>query len=351
MPEAYHSSTKKTTEDADDPCRHECSVRGEGETGTCEPKRYVLRAPSGMRDGASHPHPAAALPAAAKLVKRTYLHHPPSEPTCHIEGSNWVATVHDFGKQWVEISWGKSESKPGKRGRKEGSPNPERNQQRARSRAASVIRRKCLTIGADHLLTLTYRENVQDRTRTLEDWERFNRTLKRAGASLQYVTVLEYQKRGAIHFHIAVRGFQDVRLLRRCWYRIVGNGQGQVNVRGPRPGSSPVKLARYLSKYISKDLDALPREAGEHRYFCSLGINVPTERFELALARPSEGVTGELYSLMLKETLRRIGVQCNLTHWMGGGGLYGWISGYEDSSHRWTVGPVESLEGSPLPVP
>ena len=39
-----------------------------------------------------------------------------------------------------------------------------------------------------------------------------------------------------------------------------------------------LKLARYLSKYISKDLDSQPREFEEHRYFCSLGIAVPTER-------------------------------------------------------------------------
>ena len=199
-----------------------------------------------------------------------------------------------------------------------------------------------MAIGADHLVTLTYRENVQDRIRTLEDQERFHRMLRRAGASISYVTVLEYQKRGAIHLHIAVKGFQDVRLLRRCWYKVVGNGQGQVNVRGPRPGSSPVKLARYLSKYISKDLDALPREAGEHRYFCSLGINVPTERFELALPRPSEGEAGEVFSLMLKETLRRVGPHCDLKHWLGGGASYGWISGYEDPSHRWFIGPYEA---------
>ena len=61
-----------------------------------------------------------------------------------------------------------------------------------------------------------------------------------------------------VHPHLAVRRFQDVRLLRHCWYRMVGNEQDQVNVRGPRSGGSPVKLARYLSKYVSKDLDRLP---------------------------------------------------------------------------------------------
>ena len=102
---------------------------------------------------------------------------------------------------------------------------------------------------------------------------------------MPYVAVLECQKRGAIHPHLAVHGIQDIRLLRRCWYKIVGKAQGQVNVKGPRPGTSPVKLARYLSKYISKDIDSQPREFEEHRYFCSLGIAVPTERFQIVLTR------------------------------------------------------------------
>jgi len=107
---------------------------------------------------------------------------------------------------------------------------------------------------------------------------------------MPYVAVLERQQRGALHPHLAVKGFQDVRLLRRCWYKIVGNGQGQVNVRGPRPGSSSVKLARYLSKYISKDFDNMPREFEEHRYFCSLGVKVPTEKHEFVLDRRATDV-------------------------------------------------------------
>jgi len=59
----------------------------------------------------------------------------------------------------------------------------------------------------------------------------------------------------------------------------VGKAQGQVNVKGPRPGTSPVKLARYISKYISKEIHRQPRGFEERRYFCSLGIAVPTERF------------------------------------------------------------------------
>jgi hypothetical protein len=156
---------------------------------------------------------------------------------------------------------------------------------------------------------------------------------------MPYVAVLERQQRGALHPHLAVKGFQDVRLLRRCWYKIVGNGQGQVNVRGPRAGSSPVKLARYISKYISKDFDNMPRDFEEHRYFCSLGLHVPTEKTEIVLVRHAKDVEGKMFRLMLQETFRRIGARCRLTHWMGGCGTYGWIAGFEDRSMQWNTAP------------
>lgn len=173
-------------------------------------------------------------------------------------------------------------------------------------------------------MTLTNRANVEDRDRVLHDLERLRRARSRSGCSMPYVAVLERQQRGALHPHLAVKGFQDVRLLRRCWYKIVGNGQGQVNVKGPRPGSSPMKLARYLSKYISKDFDKMPREFEEHRYFCSLGVKIPTDKVELTFMLHTQNVERRMHRLMFLGTLRRVGACCGLSEWMGGSGAYGW---------------------------
>jgi hypothetical protein len=119
-----------------------------------------------------------------------------------------------------------------------------------------------------------------------------------------------------------------------------------VNVKGPRPGTFPVKLARYLSKYISKDIDRQPREFEEHRYFCSLGIKVPTEHLQLVVARHAGDVPCKMFRLMLEETLRRIGDYCTTTNWMGGAGTFGWISGFADPSSHWIRN-----RSSPLPSP
>jgi hypothetical protein len=290
------------------------------------------------RAGESHPRTKAARAASSKLDRKTFLgdHTAPHE-AAQSNGNVWSIIIHDFGKQWVEMTWGKVETRSGKIGEKGRSRNREHNEIRACARARGAIRKKCLAIGATHLVTLTYRANVEDRNRVLDDLERLRRALKRAGHLMPYVAVLECQERGALHPHLAVRGFQDVRLLRRCWYKIVGNGQGQVNVRGPRPGSSSAKLARYLSKYITKDLGDLPREFEEHRYFSSQNIHVPSEKFQIVIGRYAKEVEEKVYRLVFCEVLRRVGSCCRITPWVGGGGAFGWISGFEDPSHHWAA--------------
>lgn len=281
------------------------------------------------------------------LNKRTFLvDHSSSHRITRPQGYYWSIKIHDFGIQWVEASWGQADPRPGKKGCKGRSPDRERNEKRARARATGAIRRKCITIGADHLVTLTYRDNVANRERVLRDLDRLRRMLTRAGYPMPFAAVLECQQRGAIHPHLAVRGFQDVRLLRRCWYKIVGYGEGQVNVRGPRPGSSPVKLARYLSKYIAKDLESLPREFGEHRYFTSLGITVPTERFQIVVRPQATEVEGKMFALVFRDLLRRVGEYCTLNQWSGGAGTYGWMAGFADPSTHWI-----RTSSSPLPPP
>lgn len=317
---------------------------------TQQARKFRPTSDAGARGGDSHPRTGAAPAASSKLDRRTFLGKLTRPHSTAPSAKNaWAVTIHDFGKSWVEMSWGKVIAQPGRHGEKGRSRNRNDNEARARGRAKGTIRKKCLAIGADHLVTLTYRANVENRERVLHDLERLRRALSRAGCSMPYVAVLERQQRGALHPHLAVKGFQDVRLLRRCWYKIVGNGQGQVNVRGPRPGSSPVKLARYLSKYISKDFDNMPREFEEHRYFCSLGVRVPTEKVELTFVLHAKNVEAKMHRLMFLETLRRVGNCCRLSEWMGGSGAYGWMAGFEDSSVQWHMEPSESLPICPSP--
>lgn len=157
----------------------------------------------------------------------------------------------------------------------------ERNDQVAGKLAKKAVRERCKQIGADRMITLTYRENMIDRERALKDYDMFRRRLKKAGIAFHYVAVMENQKRGAIHFHIAVHGRQAYHLLRSVWQSVVGSvhgkKMGQVNVRNPSDfgfGKSAIhKLAAYIAKYCTKDMEC--RDLDQKRYFSSRGIPKP----------------------------------------------------------------------------
>ncbi|MBX3335870.1 MAG: hypothetical protein KF876_17195, partial [Nitrospira sp.] len=60
------------------------------------------------------------------------------------------------------------------------------------------------------------------------------------------------------------------------------------------------------------------------------------------LERSAKDVERKMYALMRQEALRRVGVCCRLSEWMGGSGTYGWIAGFEDLSVQWQTGRDEA---------
>ncbi|NMM27834.1 MAG: hypothetical protein HHJ12_11250 [Glaciimonas sp.] len=168
-------------------------------------------------------------------------------------------------------------SKAGRGGSKDRAGNDED----ASRRAKKNVRLCCKQIGADRMVTLTYRENMIDRDQVLKHWKAFCRRLGKH-ATFHYVAVIEEQERGALHFHVAVSGRQNYYLLRSIWQSVLGLGQsgeqmGQVNVRDPhRFGfgkNGAHKLAGYIAKYCGKTMDC--RDLNQKRYFRSRGIVLP----------------------------------------------------------------------------
>jgi len=161
------------------------------------------------------------------------------------------------------------------------SENREANDDDAGRRAKKNVRMCCKTIGADRMVTLTYRENMVDREQALKHWKAFCRRIGKH-KEFHYVAVIEEQQRGALHFHVAVRGRQNYVLLRSVWQRVLGlgpNGEqmGQVNVRDPHKFGFGVngahKLASYIAKYCSKEMQC--RGLDQKRYFRSRGVVLP----------------------------------------------------------------------------
>ena len=72
------------------------------------------------------------------------------------------------------------------------------NRQRSTRRARTCVRRLAKFKGLSVLLTLTYRENMEDRSRMARDFDVFIKRLRRAIPDFEYICVFERQKRGGV---------------------------------------------------------------------------------------------------------------------------------------------------------
>lgn len=199
------------------------------------------------------------------------------------------------------------------------------NAEKTARRAAKAVRLMVRRLGADHLLTLTYRENMQDFERAKADWKEFVRRVQVRFPEWRYVVTVERQKRGAYHFHAAVVGRQNVKVLRGIWWRIVGEGQGNVDVQeqpkrwgGEGSAWSCAKLAGYLTKYMAKNFDQVA--AGAKRYWASRNVaKARISSWYLDAVDMCDAIR-QTYSVVAS------GRAFDVSHWLrAGGGVY-WVA-------------------------
>ncbi len=201
---------------------------------------------------------------------------PRLEYRTHLDQARYRISLRNYGYGMAEVGWSFISASPPKvkavRGK---SQERAENETRAVRRARSRLRHLILTTRADHLLTLTYRENVTDFERAAADLSRFVRQVKARLPGWVYIAVAEEQKRGAWHWHLAVVGRQDVDLLRSLWRQVVG--EGNIDVRPPkgRGNHRLLALVKYLGKYLAKTFAEGTRNINGRRFRSSLGIDVP----------------------------------------------------------------------------
>jgi hypothetical protein len=179
------------------------------------------------------------------------------------------------------------------------------NRQRAAKRAKQNVRHLVKSIFADHMLTFSYRANMECRATVARNWKEFVRLFRVRYPDWKYLAVLEKQERGSFHMHVAVQGKQDIKWLLRCWLIAIGQSHeditswliggvklgekslGAVNVEPPKKrwgGGSKHwkrdKLSGYLTKYIGKEFEEADKNA--KKYWASRNIERPiVERFWL----------------------------------------------------------------------
>ena len=210
---------------------------------------------------------------------------------------------------WIRKGGSGNKKPRAKRGESE---NTLENRQKAERRARRRIRHCAHQLEADHLLTLTFRENITDLKVAWVYFRKFSRKMREHyGLKWQYVVVPEYQKRGAVHFHLAINGYWPVTVVRRFWWMCVGPGMGNVDIAYSRKGAkhSPSALAGYLSKYVSKAISHALINAKS--YNVSQGIKPPTATF--AFLVPGYPVLKVMREILEMTTRKRI--KCV---WFGG---------------------------------
>lgn len=138
----------------------------------------------------------------------------------------------------------------------------------SRRRARFTLNNACVEWKA--IVTLTYPRQYPSTAASKEHLQALLDRLRRRFPGFHYFWVLEFQRRGAPHYHLLV----DVRIprewLARAWFEIVGSGDERhlragVRIEAPR---SQDGVRAYVSKYLSK-LDQKDAEGWTGRYWGS----------------------------------------------------------------------------------
>lgn len=169
-----------------------------------------------------------------------------------------------------------------------GPPDPERSLEEAERRARSKLRRYCAANRLNRFGTLTYAASCRDPWQLRADVGAFFRGLRRelGGKAIPYAWTSEWHPGGhGLHVHFAVGRYVRQRLIREVW----GRGIVHIKLIGDLPvGSGALEearvAARYLAKYVSKNIASDERVPGLHRYEVAQGFQPEQVR----LAGPSE---------------------------------------------------------------
>lgn len=125
-------------------------------------------------------------------------------------------------------------------------------------------------------VTLTFKDNIKDLDMANYEFRQFIKRLNymvygEKCSNLMYTAVVEFQKRGAVHYHVIFYNlpFMKADLLAEVW----GNGFIKINKI-----DDVDNVGAYVCKYLTKD-NCDDRLRGRRSYFNSRGLKKPIEEF------------------------------------------------------------------------
>lgn len=140
----------------------------------------------------------------------------------------------------------------------------------------------------ESFITLTFKENITDIVYANKIFNAWVSNVRKLKKDFKYIAVPEFQKRGAVHYHILSNlGKEDTNIIIpqkertektkdlttlfdvKYWSR----GFARVDfIKGDYK-----KIYSYICKYMTKDID--DKLFGKHRYFNSQNLNKPREEY------------------------------------------------------------------------
>lgn len=147
-------------------------------------------------------------------------------------------------------------------------------------RKASQTLRRLINANVDawgclsKFVTLTFADNVQDIKQANYEFKKFRQRLEyELKTKMKYVVVIEFQKRGAIHYHVVFFNlpYMSNSRLAQLW----SNGYVRVN-----RVKDVDNIGAYVTKYMTKDEQDKAKAdklIGQKSYFTSRGLLKPIE--------------------------------------------------------------------------
>lgn len=144
------------------------------------------------------------------------------------------------------------------------------------TRTRNMVRRLALANfdNGSKFVTFTFAENISDLKTANAHWKAFMRKMRDKYGKFKYMAVIEFQKRGAVHYHC----IWDLPYLKKSSLaEIWGNGFVKINRI-----EHVDNVGAYIVKYMTKDLMD-ERFVSQKAYQCSKGLERPVEfRGEMA---------------------------------------------------------------------
>ncbi len=126
----------------------------------------------------------------------------------HELGNGHLEVTASRGLQWQELDWSPSVVRDHlemleKHREEHADELREKHAESAAKRAKKRVRQLCKVMGADTMLTLTYRANMTDLDLCKQHLKAFNRRMLQILPHFRFVAAFEQQDRGAWHVHMA----------------------------------------------------------------------------------------------------------------------------------------------------